>query len=98
MNEIEVQFSPFGEYPQTRDDGTTVNQVCDAEAFQHLLENFSGGEIPVDFDHAGEEGGSTRAGAWVERPGVKSIKVPFRGSTRAGAWVERLWVDDSMGA
>ena len=67
MKEIEVQLSPFGEYPQTRDDGTTVNQICDAEAFQHLLENFSGGEIPVDFDHADEEDGSTRAGAWVER-------------------------------
>ena len=23
MKEIEVQLSPFGEYPQTRDDGTT---------------------------------------------------------------------------
>ena len=72
--EIEVQLSPFGEYPQTREDGTTVNQVCDAEAFQHLLENFSGGEIPVDFDHAGEEGGSTRAGAWVERLWVDDQK------------------------
>ena len=74
MKEIEVQLSPFGEYPQTRDDGTTVNQICDAEAFQHLLENFSGGEIPVDFDHAGEEGGSTRAGAWVERLWVDETK------------------------
>lgn len=74
MKEIEVQFSPFGEYPQTQEDGTTVNQVCDAEACQHLLENFSGGEIPVDFDHAGEEGGSTRAGAWVERLWVDDSK------------------------
>ena len=45
-----------------------------AEAFQHLLENFSGGEVPVDFDHAGEEGGSTRAGAWVERLWVDDSK------------------------
>ena len=72
--EIEVQLSPFGEYPQTREDGTTVNQICDGEAFQRLLENFSGGEIPVDFDHAGEEGGSTRAGAWVERLWVDEQK------------------------
>ena len=34
MKEIEVQLSPFGEYPQTREDGTTVNQICDAEACQ----------------------------------------------------------------
>ena len=72
--EIEVQLSPFGEYPQTREDGTTVSQICDSEAFQLLLENFSGGEIPVDFDHAGEEGGSTRAGAWVERLWVDDQK------------------------
>ena len=69
-----MQLAPFGEYPQTREDGTTVKQICDGEAFQRLLENFSGGEIPVDFDHSGEEGGSTRAGAWVQRLWVDDRK------------------------
>ena len=73
--EIQVQLSPFGEFPQTREDGTQVVQICDEQAFQGLLENFGGGEIPVDFDHGIEsDGGSTRAGAWVERMWVDPEK------------------------
>lgn len=73
--EIQVQLSPYGEFPQTREDGTQVRQVCDEEAFRRLVDSFDPGDVPVDFDHGIEsDGGSTRAGAWVERMWVDPEK------------------------
>ena len=66
--EIQVQLSPYGEFPQTREDGTQVRQVCDEEAFRRLVDSFDPGDVPVDFDHGIESnGGSTRAAAWISR-------------------------------
>ncbi len=75
MKEIKVQLSPFGEFPQSREDGTEVTQICDAEAFARLVDSFEPGEIPVDFDHGIEsDGGSTRAAAWLSRLWVDGEK------------------------
>lgn len=66
--EIQVQLSPYGEFPQTREDGTQVRQVCDEEAFRRLVDSFEPGDVPVDFDHGIEsDDGSTRAAAWISR-------------------------------
>lgn len=68
MKEIDVQLSPFGEYPQTGDDGAEIKQICDAYAFRRIVEQFRPGEIPVDYDHAIESDDcSTRAAAWITR-------------------------------
>lgn len=66
--DIDVQISPFGEYPQTGDDGAEIKQICDADAFRRIVDQFRTGEIPVDYDHAIEsDDGSTRAAAWITR-------------------------------
>lgn len=65
---IDVQLSPFGEYPQTSEDGSEIKQICDADAFRRIVDQFRPGEIPVDYDHAIEsDDGSTRAAAWITR-------------------------------
>ena len=59
--ELEVQICPYGEYEKSG-----VVQKCDSAAFQHILNSFDGRrEVLVDFDHAAEQGGSTRAAAWL---------------------------------
>ena len=66
--DIDVQLSPFGEYPQTSEDGVEIKQICDADAFRRIVDQFRPGEIPVDYDHAIEsDDGSTRAAAWITR-------------------------------
>lgn len=66
--DIDVQLSPFGEYPQTSEDGSEIKQICDAGAFRRIVDQFRPGEIPVDYDHAIEsDDGSTRAAAWITR-------------------------------
>ncbi len=64
--ELEVQLSPFGNFPNVTDDGERIVQVCDRTAFEHVVANFSE-ELLVDFEHDAETGGPTTAAAWVQR-------------------------------
>ena len=58
---LEVQVCPYGEYEKSG-----IVQHCDSTAFQRILNNFDGRrEVLVDFAHAAEQGGSTRAAAWL---------------------------------
>ena len=60
-DELEVQLCPYGDFEKSG-----ILQRCDSAAFQRLLNNFDGRrEVLVDFDHAAEQGGSTRAAAWL---------------------------------
>ena len=62
---LEVQLSPYGVFPGRSGSGERRSQLCDAAAFGAVVRNFEG-PVPVDFDHAGENGGSSEAAAWVE--------------------------------
>ena len=66
---LEVQLSPFGEFKNTTEDANgkpvEITQVCDREAFDAVVANFTG-EVLMDADHESETGGSTRAVAWVQ--------------------------------
>lgn len=60
---MDVQLSPFGEYPGTLDGKRRV-QVCDAEAFQNVVANFTpeAGRLLVDFEHDQKD---TTAAGWI---------------------------------
>ena len=68
---IEVQISPFGNFANLKTDprypgwSEPVEQICDREAFEDIVRNFKP-EVLVDVDHVSEEGGSTKAAAWVQ--------------------------------
>lgn len=64
--ELEVQLSPFGNFPNVTDEGERIVQVCDRAAFERVVANFSE-ELLVDFEHDAETGGSTTAAAWVQK-------------------------------
>ena len=72
--EREVQLCPFGEWPQRTEDGERVVQVCDAEAFRKILENFDGAhEVLVDLDHESEKPQDSTPAAGS--PGRRSLRV-----------------------
>ncbi|MCL2103459.1 MAG: phage protease [Kiritimatiellaeota bacterium] len=72
---LRVQIAPFGRYPNVREGAggkpENVVQVCDRAAFEAVARN-SAAEVLVDFDHAAEEGGSTRAAAWCGNLAVEA--------------------------
>ncbi len=70
---LEVQLAPFGTFPGLCDQ-ERVNQICDEQAFNTIVERFNT-EVLVDFEHHAETGGDTTAAAWVQ-----SLRVdPERG-------------------
>ncbi len=83
--ELEVQLSPYGNYPGLRGDERVI-QRCDRAAFEAVVANFRP-EVLVDFEHHAETGGDTEAAAWVQRVRVdpaKGLMATFR-FTDAGA-------------
>ena len=84
-DELEVQLSPYGNYPGLRGDERVI-QRCDRAAFEAVVRNFRP-EVLVDFEHHAETGGDTEAAAWVQRVRVDPVKgllATFR-FTDAGA-------------
>ena len=64
-DEIEVQLSPFGNFPGLREGASEPTvQICDREAFETVTGNFSD-QVLVDCEHKSETGGDTDASAWV---------------------------------
>lgn len=65
---IEVQISPFGRFRNFRlkEDGKreAFLQECDAEALRQVVANYTD-EVLMDYEHDSEDGGSTRAAAWI---------------------------------
>lgn len=84
-DELEVQLSPYGNFPGMRGDERVI-QRCDRAAFAAVVKNFRP-EVLVDFEHHAETGGDTEAAAWVQRvrvDPVKGLMATFR-FTDAGA-------------
>ncbi len=84
-DELEVQLSPFGNFPGMRGDERVI-QRCDRAAFAAVVKNFRP-EVLVDFEHHAETGGDTEAAAWVQClrvDPVKGLLATFR-FTDAGA-------------
>ena len=84
-DELEVQLSPYGNYPGLRGEERVI-QRCDRAAFEAVVANFRP-EVLVDFEHHAETGGDTEAAAWVQRVRVDPVKgllATFR-FTDAGA-------------
>ena len=87
--ETEVQIAPWGVYPQyDPEKKAVVNQIVDEAAGQRLLENFAG-EILVDADHESENGGSTKALAWI---------TALRADPETGLWANMKWTDEGAAA
>jgi len=60
-----AQVSPCGEFPGEQD-GKEILQVCDEQAFKHLIAVFEP-EVLVDFEHRSEESDDTTAAGWADQ-------------------------------
>lgn len=81
-----VQIAPFGEYKNYTTEGREVNQICDKEAFQKIVQNFDK-ELIVDVEHKSELTDDSEAAGWLSnlkvdatRGLVGDIKVSAKGA------------------
>lgn len=81
-----VQIAPFGEYKNYTTSGKEVNQICDKEAFQKIVQNFDK-ELIVDVEHQSELTDDSEAAGWLSnlrvddtRGLVGDIKVSEKGA------------------
>ena len=82
-----VQIAPFGEYKNYTTEGREVTQICDKEAFEHIVKNFDK-ELIVDVEHRSELTDDSEAAGWLlnlkvdgTRGLVGDIKVSAKGAT-----------------
>ncbi len=81
-----VQIAPFGEYKNYTSDGRPVTQICDKEAFEHIVKNFDK-ELIVDVEHRSELTDDSEAAGWLNnlrmddtRGLIADIKVSDKGA------------------
>lgn len=106
-SELWIHLAPIGQWPQWDDDGNKIIQDVSEETIENMMRAFDS-PILVDTDHSSEEGGSTRAMAWITQL-AQEEGVGLRGKmefTEDGAklvsngeyrFVSPVWVVDDKG-
>ena len=106
-SELWIHLAPIGKWPQWDDEGNKVIQDVSVKTIENMMAAFDN-PVLVDCDHTSEEGGSTRAMAWITQLAHEE-GVGLRGKmefTEDGAklvsngeyrYVSPVWIIDNDG-
>lgn len=106
-SELWIHLAPIGKWPQWDDEGNKVIQDVSVKTIENMMAAFDN-PVLVDCDHTSEEGGSTKAMAWITQLAHEE-GVGLRGKmefTEDGAklvsngeyrYVSPVWIIDNDG-
>ena len=106
-SELWIHLAPIGKWPQWDDEGNKVIQDVSVKTIENMMVAFDN-PVLVDCDHTSEEGGSTKAMAWITQLAHEE-GVGLRGKmefTEDGAklvsngeyrYVSPVWIIDNDG-
>lgn len=106
-SELWIHLAPVGKWPQWDDEGNKVIQDVSVKTIENMMAAFDN-PVLVDCDHTSEEGGSTKAMAWITQLAHEE-GVGLRGKmefTEDGAklvsngeyrYVSPVWIIDNDG-
>lgn len=106
-SELWIHLAPIGKWPQWDDEGNKVIQDVSIKTIENMMAAFDN-PVLVDCDHTSEEGGSTKAMAWITQLAHEE-GVGLRGKmefTEDGAklvsngeyrYVSPVWIIDNDG-
>ena len=106
-SELWIHLAPIGKWPQWDDEGNKVIQDVSVKTIENMMTAFDN-PVLVDCDHTSEEGGSTKAMAWITQLAHEE-GVGLRGKmefTEDGAklvsngeyrYVSPVWIIDNDG-
>lgn len=106
-SELWIHLAPIGKWPQWDDEGNKIIQDVSVQTIENMMAAFDN-PVLVDCDHTSEEGGSTRAMAWITQLAHEE-GVGLRGKmefTEDGAklvsngeyrYVSPVWIIDNDG-
>lgn len=106
-SELWIHLAPIGKWPQWDDEGNKIIQDVSVKTIENMMNAFDS-PILVDCDHTSEEGGSTKAMAWITQLAHEE-GVGLRGKmefTEDGAklvsngeyrYVSPVWIIDNDG-